>query len=207
MGHKLLKKQMDYSQKFDSLKQNLDNDKDVCDTTTAESPINLNFKGIQSIEKIDSNDDVLLYNNDEASTKQDTVFTEPQFAARNKVVFDKKLFSSMDDLSTVAIEEIQEDAGISNKKIVLTATVSMTTAIMGAGWMTLPKAFGIYGLALGLIMITFFASQQLVALYIYTELIKKYKNTDTYADLVMAVLGKKSAIALQGFFVINLFFT
>ena len=156
-------------------------------------------KGIADTEKIDM--DV------EISTQQGTLVADSNFAPSTKIAFGKSLFSSNDALSTIVVEEIKSDTTKSTKKIVLSATIQMTTAIMGSGWLTLPKAFGIYGLALGLIMITFFASQQIVALFIYSELNKTYKNKESYASLIKAVLGKKSSSMLQCFFVLNLFFT
>ena len=37
----------------------------------------------------------------------------------------------------------------------MNAAIALIVTTMGSGWLTLPKAFGIYGLVSGLIMMTF----------------------------------------------------
>jgi hypothetical protein len=44
---------------------------------------------------------------------------------------------------------------IEPKRPVLSAAVTLTVTCMGSGWLTLPKAFGIYGLVSGMILMTF----------------------------------------------------
>jgi len=78
---------------------------------------------------------------------------------------------------------------------------------MGSGWLTLPKAFGIFGLAFGLIMMTLAGINALIAIKLFSKLSKKYKGVGNYAQLVDAAMGTRYKKIINGIFALNLFGT
>lgn len=60
---------------------------------------------------------------------------------------------------------------------------------MGSGWLTLPKAFGIYGVASGLILMAMSSISSIIAIKILAKMMNEYKINSTYPLLVKEVLG------------------
>jgi hypothetical protein len=74
--------------------------------------------------------------------------------AEDETIFDEADFkkSAFNNASTKA--SLSPAKVIEPKRPVLSAAVTLTVTCMGSGWLTLPKAFGIYGLVSGMILMT-----------------------------------------------------
>ena len=186
---------MDYSTKFDIQKQSLNDDKTTNQATSHDgSAKEFSTNGAFDNLKNNLSDDEL--------TKQGTLLSDSNRDKASKGAFEKRFFNSVADSTTPVVETKEK-----TKWPVQSATIQLTTAIMGSGWLNIPKAFGIYGLGLGLILVFAAAINQMIALYLYTELCKAFKNKESYGELMRAVLGKKPAMFLDCMFVLNLFGT
>merc|ERR1712185_114363 len=74
----------------------------------------------------------------------------------------------------------------------------------GSGWLTLPKAFGIYGLGTGSILMVLAGVNAWICLKLLSKVLKKHKNVQNYAELIMITLGHRAKVALNIIFAINL---
>jgi hypothetical protein len=92
----------------------------------------------------------------DSNAEDETVLEEADFkkSALNDAVFDDADFkkSAFNNASTKA--SLSPVKVIEMKRPVLSAAITLTVTCMGSGWLTLPKAFGIYGLASGMILMT-----------------------------------------------------
>ena len=120
---------------------------------------------------------------------------------------DAKLPSDVPSTKDTAGPKKEAPDTMTAKKAVTGATISLTTTAMGSGWLTLPKAFGIYGLASGSFMMTMAAMNAFIALNIFARMMRKNKNCENYAQLVETTLGNKSKIICNFVFALNLFGT
>lgn len=69
--------------------------------------------------------------------------------------------------------------------------IFLFSSSMGAGWMSTPKAFVIYGLGFATIMEIVNCTNMFIALILMSRLMIKYPNCSYYTDMVNTVLGKK----------------
>jgi hypothetical protein len=92
----------------------------------------------------------------DSKAEDETVLEEADFKKSpfNDAEFDEADFkkSAFNNASTKA--SLSPVKVIEIKRPVLSAAITLTVTCMGSGWLTLPKAFGIYGLVSGMILMT-----------------------------------------------------
>lgn len=81
----------------------------------------------------------------------------------------------------------------------------MVSSSLGAGVLSLPKAFAIWGLLGGIFMETFAAFNSLISLNIMCKIAAKHQNCKLYTDLVQVILGNNSRKVFNIFMMVYLF--
>jgi len=84
-------------------------------------------------------------------------------------------------------------------------TLSFITGAVGSGWLTIPKAYSIYGLIPGVSLFCLSVLNIVIAIKLLADLMCTYKNLDFYSEIVEAVLGKRWKSFHSSTYLLNLF--